>query len=585
MALVVSRRALACAASLAALAPVLTAQSPPNVIVFLADDLGYGDVGPYDHDENPLTPDVTNTPVLDKLATEGVVMTDFYADAPICSPTRAALLTGRHAMRQGMTAPLGPAAPTLGMSQSEVTLAEILKPLGYRTGIVGKWHLGQELQFNPLYQGFDFFWGAPFSNSSPTFYLMWNLTVIDPDPDQDYLTQNYTTQARAFIASAVEQQQPFFLYFAYTAVHVPVHASPAFQGITGRGIYADAVYEMDWSVGEVLRDLELLGIEQDTLVLFTSDNGACDVSHTPGKPANWACGSNKPLKGYKGMLTEGGIRAHFVARWPGVIPAGTTTSEPGGVVDIMPTVAAATGAELPPDREIDGWDLTPMWTVGAARPAFKELHFYRTYGGAQYGQQSLAWTRSGPWKQGYDTSLVPTELYDLSQDPGETTPLVDPVLTATLADRSRSYDCALWDPFALPPPGNLARGKPTWASSSEDCRTSSEAVAGTPAKWRSSGAADEWLMVDLEQAAFLPSVQLYWGGLPATQYDVEVSDDGSAWATAYSETAGDGGLDDIPLGVVSRFLRVHATAGPGPAFTLRELVLLAPPAASKPAIK
>ena len=560
------------AAALTPLVPTTPAQGPPNVVVFLADDLGYDDVGPYDHDNDPLTPEVSNTPVLDQMATEGLVMTDFYADSSVCSPTRAALLTGRHAVRQGITHVFGPNFAN-GMSPSEITVAEILRPRGYRTGIVGKWHLGHEPQYNPVNQGFDFFYGVPYSNDVLPFYILLNLEIVDPDPDQDYLTQNYTREARTFIANAVAQQEPFFLFVSYTAAHVPVHVSPAFWGITGRGLYADAVYELDWSVGAILGELQQQGVDGDTLVVFASDNGACAVSHYPGKPPTFVCGSNYPLSGGKGGLLEGGIRVPFIARWPGVIPAGATTAEVGGTVDILPTVAAVTGAVPPDDREIDGYDLTPVWTAGAARPASKELHFFRMFGGTSWGTQEILQTRTGPWKQVYDKSLQPAQLFNVALDPGETTPIFDPALTATIHDRSRSFYCALGDPFEVPPPGNLARGRETWASSSVECDTSSEAVSGGPPVWRSSGAVDEWLMVDLEETTFLVRASLLWGGQPATRYDLEVSDDGASWNVVHSVASGNGGLDEAPLGVTARYLRVHATGGPGSAFELRELRL------------
>ena len=557
-------------------APAAGAQTPPNVVILLADDVGYGDVGPYDHDNDPLTPDVTDTPVLDAMAAEGLTATDFYAGSAVCSPTRAALLTGRSCVRSGITNVLKPGSPN-GLPASEVTIGEMLRPFGYRTGLIGKWHLGDDLSYNPVNHGFDEFYGVLYSNNQTPFQVLRNTLVVQGEPDQAQLTQDYTTEALQFVSNAAGAGQPFFLMVAYTMPHFPVYVSPAFDGITGRGLYSDAVYEMDWSVSQILCHLSSLGVDGDTLVIFVSDNGACDqvaLSSHPGATFRWLCGSNAPYSGFKGGFNEGGIRVPLTARWPGVLPAGATTSAVGSVMDLLPTVARVTGVPTPAGRVIDGVDLLDAWVAGAPRE-LEEIHFY----GTSTTERELVATRSGPWKLFFGwPGFTPDKLYDLTADPQETSPVADPALKATLHDRARAFHCALDDPYVAPPPTpapNLALRKETWASSSLQCDTSARAVDGdATSAWTSAGPL-EWLRVDLGREELLAEAALLWGPLPAVRYRLSVSLDGTTWDTVHVEGAGDGGLDTALLWRRARYFRIDCLESAGAGYALAELRLRA----------
>jgi len=571
------RRLLPLVVGLAA-SSLATAQTPPNVVVFLADDLGYADVGPYDDDNDPQTPDVTNTPELDQLATEGVRMTAFYANASVCSPSRAALLTGRHSIRSGITQVFGPNDPN-GLPPSEITIAEMLEPLGYRTGIVGKWHLGDQLQYLPLQQGFDSFYGVPFSNNSPSVYLIRDNTVISPTVNQEMLTQDFTTEAIQFIDDAVAASEPFFLYMPYTAPHTPLFPSPGFNGITGRGAYPDTVFEMDWSIGQILDRLDFHGLTNDTFVVFCSDNGTCNnatVGPDPGEPGEndpwrWACGSNAPFSGFKFGILEGGVRSPFIARWPGVLPAGVVRDTIGSLLDVLPTIAGITGATVPFDRPIDGEDLFGILTADAPR-VLDELHFYRLFGGAQWGSRELVSTRRGKWKQYYNSAFTPVALYDVLGDPSESTSITNPAVSKTIYDRSRDFDCRLDDPVSYVDPLDLASFRPVTVTSSVGCRTSTRAVDGSLAtRWSSAAAGSEDLLVDFGSVQAMQRVLIYWGPNFAVEYDVSLSKNGTTWTQAYHETSGNGGRDIIALTKSARYLRVECAHGPGVGYEIREL--------------
>ena len=563
--------------ALLASAASAAAQGSPNVIVFLADDLGFGDVGPYDHDADPLTPEVTNTPVLDQLATEGVSLTSFYTNSPVCSPTRAGLLTGRHSIRSGITH-VFTAGASSGLPLTEVTLAEMVAPVGYRTGLVGKWHLGDAPAFLPLQQGFDEFYGVPYSNNVSPLPVLRGNTIILPDADQTQLTQSFTTEAQLFIERAVGDGVPFLLYVAYTAPHVPLYVSPAFADLTGRGLYADCVYELDDSIGRILDLLDLLGITNDTFVMFTSDNGACDnntiVPHagSPGanEPQRWACGSNAPFKGFKFGFFDGGLRAPFIARWPGVLPAGVERDALSSVLDVLPTVATLTGAVVPQDRPLDGEDLFGLLTVDAPRQ-LDELHFYELYQGAQWGTRTLKCSRRLDWKQFYDAQFSPLAMFNVQLDPAETQSVGGP-MSPTLWDRSRDFHCALDDPLAVADPQDLASRRPMLTSSSTDCSTSSHAVDGDlTTVWNSSPLIGQTLRVDLGSPRTLERVILEWGVPFATRYRIEVSNDDAVWQEVHVTSSGNGGRDIIAMGLTARYLRLVCMGSDGLGYALREL--------------
>jgi arylsulfatase A-like enzyme len=356
----------------AGLEPAAAAQasSRPNFIVILADDLGWGDLGCYGN---------TNiaTPRLDRMAREGIRFTDFYAAAPFCSPSRAALLTGRLPARCGVPYVLFPAEHH-GLPPDEITLAEHLKTRGYATACIGKWHLGWDKPFRPQRHGFDVFFGVPYSNDSREWNIgepfvqvlgLQPLPLVDGDRvveapvDQATLTQRYTRRAVQFIRD--HRKRPFFLYLAHTMPHIPQYASAAFAGKSRGGLYGDTIEELDWSTGVLLDTLRELGLAENTLVVFTSDNGPVvrppkwksEQGNFPGR--NFG-GSNGGLRGAKGQTFEGGMRVPCVWWWPGKLTEGRVSSVTASLLDLFPTFAGLARAPLPRDRVYDGRDLGPL---------------------------------------------------------------------------------------------------------------------------------------------------------------------------------------------------------------------------------
>jgi arylsulfatase A len=327
--------------SAAAAVPSAYAQpnNPPvNVVVILCDDLGYGDLGCYG---SPIA-----TPNIDSLARDGMRFTHFYSGNPVCSPSRAALLTGRYCVRAGVPLVLFPRDKE-GMPTSEITMANVLKNAGYATQVVGKWHLGHLAPYLPTFRGFDHYFGIPYSNDMSPRWLMDDTKVLEENVGLEDLTPRYTERAVKFIESS--KGKPFFLYMPHTYPHIPLAASKRFQGKSPQGIYGDVLQELDWSVGEILAALKRTGAEQNTLVVFTSDNGP------------WYQGSPGRLRGRKGMTWEGGQRVPMLARLPGRIAKGKVSDNPCGIWDLMPTVCSLTGVARP-SVKLDGVDLTPVLT-------------------------------------------------------------------------------------------------------------------------------------------------------------------------------------------------------------------------------
>ncbi len=324
---------------------------PPNIVIILADDLGFGDLGCYGHPK-------FKTPRIDQMAAEGARLTQFNCPAPFCAPTRASLLTGRQPFRCGMTqnpAPDGgPAADALALPQSEINLAQVLKSAGYATGMVGKWHLGHKAGSLPTERGFDEYLGIPYSNDMRPVQVLEGTQVTEYPVVQATLTTRYTQRAIDFVAR--HQRRPFFLYFAQAMPHKPLAASEKHYRKSGAGLYADALADLDDSVGAVLGALKQNGVENNTLVLFTSDNGA------------WFGGSCGGLRGMKGTNYEGGYRVPMIALWPGKIPAGHVSHELGVMMDLFATVLHVTGARMPADRVLDGRNLLPVLTSAAKSP-------------------------------------------------------------------------------------------------------------------------------------------------------------------------------------------------------------------------
>src|SRR5215471_4332044 len=309
---------------------------PPNIIFIYADDLGYGDLGVYGSK--------IRTPNLDRMAGEGVRFTQFYSANPVCSPSRAALLTGRYPTRTGVPRVLFP-ADTQGLSLSETTLAQTLKSTGYSTMCIGKWHLGHQPQYLPTSRGFDEYFGIPYSNDMTPRPLLHNTDQVEEPANLETLTPRYTEQAVKFIEGSASA--PFLLYMPHTFPHIPLAASPRFRGKSPLGLYGDVIEELDWSVGEVLSALRRTRADGNTLVMFSSDNGP------------WYQGSPGPLRGRKGSTYEGGVREPLLARFPGRLPKGTVCKGVAGTIDILPTLAKLTGAALP-KVPLDGIDIWPL---------------------------------------------------------------------------------------------------------------------------------------------------------------------------------------------------------------------------------
>jgi uncharacterized sulfatase len=389
--------ALALAAWLAALAPHLAAsaaQTAPrtNVIIILADDLGYGDLGCYGHPK-------FRTPNLDRMAAEGAKLTHFNCPAPFCAPTRASLMTGRYPFRCGLTAnPApdggGPATNELHLPEGEITLAQLFQRAGYSTGMIGKWHLGHaQSQWLPTHRGFDEYLGIPYSNDMRPVQLIQGDDRLEYPLVQATLTRRYTDRALAFLET--NKSKPFFLYLAHAMPHKPLAVSETYYQKSGSGLYGDVLEELDACIGEVLAKLKALQLDENTLVMFTSDNGA------------WFGGSCGGLRGMKGSSYEGGYRVPCLARWPKRIPAGHASAQPAVTMDLFATALAAANIPAPTDRVIDGRDLFQLFTSDAKSP-------HETIFGAQGNR--LATVRDERWKLHV---LAPRDQFAALDKPGQ----------------------------------------------------------------------------------------------------------------------------------------------------------------------
>jgi arylsulfatase A len=415
---------------LAAALPTLAAR-PPNIVLILADDLGYGDLGCYGHP-------TIRTPNLDRMAAQGMRFTDFYSAAEVCTPSRAALLTGRYPVRSGMAHDQFRVLrnrSTGHLPESELTLAEALRGRGYATGMVGKWHLGVwsiDPAGHPRRHGFDFYFGLPHSNDmdptlsaprgapgradqDPAWWnapLYLNEELVAQPADQTQLTRRYTEQAQQFIRE--HKHRPFLLYFAHTFPHVPLFSSAQFRGVSRRGLYGDVVEELDWSVGRIRQTLRREGLEKNTFIFFSSDNGPWLIMNQQG-------GSAGLLRDGKGSTWEGGMRVPGIACWPGKIQGQVVNTNVASLLDLFPTVLRLAGVTPPADTLLDGLDLSDCLLRGAPLPE-RPFFFYR-------GTRLFA-VRRGPWKlhlltqKGYGQAQPeahsPPLLFNLNVDPGET---------------------------------------------------------------------------------------------------------------------------------------------------------------------
>jgi|TARA_Y100000310_G_scaffold27983_1_gene26600 arylsulfatase A-like enzyme len=406
-------------------AVLLAQKGPPNVVVIFGDDIGYGDVGVFGHP-------TIKTPELDRMAREGQKWTNFYAAASVCTPSRAGLLTGRLPIRSGMKIRVLFPESLSGLQQSEVTIAELLKQKNYATMHVGKWHLGHLPDYLPNKQGFDSYYGIPYSNDMDATQpkekrewalynpdridywdvpLMRNEKIIERPADQYTITKRYTEEAVKFIKK--NKDQPFFLYFAHTMMHVPLFRSEKFVDKSIAGIYGDAMEEVDWSVGQVLETLRKNNLSEKTLVIFTSDNGPWLIFDTHG-------GSAGPLKEGKGSTWEGGMREPTIMWWPGTIPSGTTQVGMGSTLDLMATIASITNTKMPKDRKIDSYDLSMAMKMKADSPR-NEMFFWRgtkLFAARSGNHKAHFYTQTGYRDRG-ETRLNTPLLYHLGHDPGE----------------------------------------------------------------------------------------------------------------------------------------------------------------------
>jgi arylsulfatase A-like enzyme len=482
-ALVVLVLLLVTVAGCATTGPPHSGAAPPNVVIIFTDDQGYGDVGVHGSD--------IATPNLDRMAREGTRFTDFYVAQPVCSASRAALLTGCYPNRVGISGALGPNAKH-GINASEVTLAELCRSRGYATAAFGKWHLGHRQPFLPVHHGFDEYYGIPYSNDMWPLHPNYvnfppgtarrkrgypDLPTIEGDriadaevtpEDQKRFTSSFTQRAVSFIAR--HRDEPFFLYLAHPMPHVPLYTAPEFEGRSVNP-YGDVIEEIDWSVGRVLAALRRHGLDERTLVIFTSDNG-------PWLNYGDHAGTTGPLREGKGTTFEGGVRVPCIMRWPGTIPAGRVCDEPMMTIDVLPTVAGMIGADLPAHR-IDGRDAGALLLgedgatspqeayffyyhrnhLEAMRCGRWKLHFPHGFRSME-GREPGSGGRPGKYDYGRRTGL---ELYDLATDIGETRDLAAerPDVVARLAVLAEAMRDDLGDaltgdqPTGNRPPGRL----------------------------------------------------------------------------------------------------------------------------------
>lgn len=402
--------------------PSQAASARPNFIFINIDDMGYADIQPFGSKLN-------RTPNLNKLAAEGRRLTSFYA-APVCSPSRAQLMTGCYFKRVGVNRVFFP-GESVGLAPSEITIAELLKKQGYVTGCIGKWHLGDQTEMLPTHQGFDYYYGIPYSNDMgpiaegarssrgeplptekadskrrsapqhpplPIIRGDSELVVRVKAKEQTQLVDRYTTEAINFLKK--NKNKTFFLYLPHSAVHFPIYPGDKFAGKSPNGIYSDWVEEVDWSVGQVMKAVRDLKLDKNTLVIFTSDNGGTRRAE------------NTPLKGFKGSTYEGGMREPTIVWWPGKVPAGTSSDEITGMIDILPTFVAMAGGTLPTDRIIDGMNIWPIMSGQPGAKGHDSYYFYKA--GSRVGG-TLEAVREGPWKM----EMKSGKLYNLTDDIGE----------------------------------------------------------------------------------------------------------------------------------------------------------------------
>ena len=409
----------------------LAAQNQPNFIIVMADDLGYGDLGVYGSS-------LISTPHLDQMAAEGIRLDSFYSSANVCTAARGGLLTGRYPVRLDLVADVARSTNEIHLSHDEITIAEALKNEGYNTAIFGKWHLGSRQEWGPMDHGFDEFYGVLHSNDMTPFELYRDSQVIESPVDQSTLTQRYTAEALQFIED--NENNPFFLYLPHSFPHVPLFVSEEFEGQSDAGLYGDVVETIDWSMGEIIAKVKELGLDENTLIIFTSDNGP------------WFEGSSGQLRDRKGSSWEGGLRVPFIARWPSTIASGSVSDEPAMNIDIFPTLLELASDASSFGSTIDGKNIFPLLTTGAATP-HEALYLFNN--------DRIAGVRMGKWKlvvESFYRGALPSFdnpqsyygssglLFDLEKDPTETysytreNPVVIKKLRELLEDAQEDFD-------------------------------------------------------------------------------------------------------------------------------------------------
>lgn len=415
----------------------------PNVVLINCDDLGYGDLGCYGSQRNA-------TPALDQLAADGLRLDSFYMASPVCSPSRGALLTGCYPPRIGFGTfdglPVLFPGQGIGLNEGEISLGALLSSAGYRTNMIGKWHCGDQPAFLPTNHGFDHYFGLPYSNDmgrqvpihapkpgrephyQPPLPLLLDDQVVEEQPDQASLTERYVNEAVRFLRDA--RHEPFFLYLAHLYVHIPLYVQPRFASESTNGAYGAAVGAIDWSTAVIVEELRALGLTDNTIVIFTSDNGSRGVDG----------GSNLPLRGWKGTTWEGGMRVPCIVKWPGNVRPGTTSNDIALSIDLYPTIANWCEAPLPHDRTIDGIDIASLLTHGEPAPT-ERVFFY-------YWMNDLEAVRVGRWKLHLAKHGEPFDaLYDLDDDPGEVNDRLAerPEIVAMLAEHAEQARVSLGD--------------------------------------------------------------------------------------------------------------------------------------------
>jgi arylsulfatase A-like enzyme len=396
-------------------------ESKPNVIVFLTDDQGYADLGCYGAEG-------FETPNIDNLAKDGIKFTSCYAPASVSTPSRAGLLTGRYPKKAKLhKAVLFPFSEN-GLEQKEYTMGEMFKSVGYKTHCIGKWHLGHHPQYMPLKHGFDDFYGVPYSNDmheynyahvpfqSPPLPVYRNEKQVDAGPDQHYLTKMYTEEAVKIIKES-KKDEPFFMYLAHNMPHNPIFASENFEGKSKLGLWGDVIMEIDWSMGEIIKELKKQGLYENTIIVFSSDNG-------PRKPNKVLKGSAKPLRGYKTQTWEGGMRVPGIVTWPARIPKNTISDQMISFMDLLPSFETIVGAKTPANHQYDGKDVSQHFLNPKTAVEDKPFFYYAKNG-------KLEAVRKGDWKlhvgkHNYEIQgEFPISLYNLKEDIGEANNLAE----------------------------------------------------------------------------------------------------------------------------------------------------------------